>query len=280
MRLRPCIDLHDGQVKQIVGSSIRDEQGRSARYDLGGVRENFVSFEDAAHYAAIYREKNLSGGHIILLNSKERQPELYEVDRQQALAALRAYPGGMQAGGGMTPENAADFLDAGASHVIVTSYVFRNGELDGERLARMQEAVGRERLVLDLSCRRRENGSYTVVTDRWQKETSLTVDSRTLETLSGECGEFLIHAADVEGRRAGMELPLVRILGQWLGQRQKEERTDFAVTYAGGIHSLEDVRLLRQASGGSLDFTVGSALDLFGGNLRLDALVEEADRKC
>ena len=120
MRLRPCIDLHDGQVKQIVGSSIRDEQGRSARYDLGGVRENFVSFEDAAHYAAIYREKNLSGGHIILLNSKERQPELYEVDRQQALAALRAYPGGMQAGGGMTPENAADFLDAGASHVIVT----------------------------------------------------------------------------------------------------------------------------------------------------------------
>ncbi len=161
----------------------------------------------------------------------------------------------------------------------VTSYVFRNGELDGERLARMQEAVGRERLVLDLSCRRRENGSYTVVTDRWQKETSLTVDSRTLGALSAECGEFLIHAADVEGRRAGIELPLVRILGQWLAQRQKEGKTDFAVTYAGGIHSLEDVRLLRQASGGSLDFTVGSALDLFGGNLHLDALMEEASRK-
>ena len=279
MHLRPCIDLHDGQVKQIVGSSIRDEQGRSARYGLGGVKENFVSFEGAAHYAAIYREKNLPGGHIILLNSKERQPELYEVDRQQALAALRAYPGGMQAGGGMTPENASDFLDAGASHVIVTSYVFRNGELDLGRLARMQEAVGREHFVLDLSCRRRKDGSYAVVTDRWQKETSLTVDSRTLGALSAECGEFLIHAADVEGRRAGIELPLVRILGQWLAQRQKEGKTDFAVTYAGGIHSLEDVRLLRQASGGSLDFTVGSALDLFGGNLHLDALMEEASRK-
>ena len=279
MHLRPCIDLHDGQVKQIVGSSIRDEQGRSARYGLGGVKENFVSFEGAAHYAAIYREKNLPGGHIILLNSKERQPELYEVDRQQALAALRAYPGGMQAGGGMTPENASDFLDAGASHVIVTSYVFRNGELDSGRLARMQEAVGREHFVLDLSCRRRKDGSYAVVTDRWQKETSLTVDGRTLEALSAECGEFLIHAADVEGRRAGIELPLVRILGQWLAQRQKEGRTDFAVTYAGGIHSLEDVRLLRQTSGGALDFTVGSALDLFGGNLHLDALMEETYRK-
>ena len=201
------------------------------------------------------------------------------LDRQQALAALRAYPDGMQAGGGMTPENASDFLDAGASHVIVTSYIFRNGELDRERLARMQAAVGREHLVLDLSCRRRKDGSYAVVTDRWQKETSLTVDSRTLGALSAECGEFLIHAADVEGRRAGIELPLVRILGQWLAQRQKEGKTDFAVTYAGGIHSLEDVRLLRQASGGSLDFTVGSALDLFGGNLHLDALMEEASRK-
>ena len=271
MRLRPCIDIHGGCVKQIVGGSIREGQA---------VTENFVSERDAAYYASLYREKGLAGGHIILLDSAAADPQAYEADRAQALGALAAYPGGMQIGGGITPENASGYLDAGASHVIVTSYVFHGGSLDEERLEKMKRAVGTERLVLDLSCRRRENGSYTVVTDRWQKETSLTVDSRTLETLSGECGEFLIHAADVEGRRAGMELPLVRILGQWLGQRQKEERTDFAVTYAGGIHSLEDVRLLRQASGGRLDFTVGSALDLFGGNLRLDALVEEADRKC
>lgn len=277
MRLRPCIDIHDGQVKQIVGSSISDE-GRKARYGMGGVRENFVSFEGAEHYAAIYRRKNLPGGHIILLNSRERQPQMYEADRQQALAALRAYPGGMQAGGGVTPENASAFLDAGASHVIVTSYVFTGGMLDAERLTRMQQAVGRQKLVLDLSARRREDGSYVVVTDRWQKETELLVDESTLEQLSTECDEFLIHAADVEGRRAGVEVPLVSILGSWLKRRQDQGKPAFAVTYAGGIHSLEDVEKLGRASGGALDFTVGSALDLFGGNLSLDELTAEADR--
>lgn len=297
MRIRPCIDLHDGQVKQIIGSTLRDAPERQTigstlrdapeRQTIGnapqdvserqsieralrdaperpGMEENFVSSRPASWYAEIYREKGLPGGHIILLNSREKSPQGYEADRRQALGALRAYPGGMQLGGGVTPENAASFLDAGASHVIVTSYVFREGRLDEGRLRAMQEAVGRERLVLDLSCRRQEDGSYVVVTDRWQKPTELLVQRDVLEQLSVECAEFLIHAADVEGRQRGVELPLIRILGAW------QQRVP--VTYAGGVHSLEDLRVIRAAAGDALDVTVGSALDLFGGPLTLDSL--------
>lgn len=279
MKIRPCIDIHNGRVKQIVGGTIRDEKERA-----GGLRrpnevtENFVSASGADYYASVYREKNLPGGHIILLNSAEKDPLYYEADRQQALAALRVYPGGMQIGGGMHPENAGAYLEAGASHVIVTSYVFRNGRLDGTRLHEMQAAVGKEHLVLDLSCRKNEHGDYVVVTDRWQKPTELVIGPEVLEDLSEECDEFLIHAADVEGRRAGIEEPLARILGDWLTKRTRDGRPAFPVTYAGGIRSLSDIDLLKELSGGQLDATVGSALDLFGGTLELDALVKRADQ--
>lgn len=256
MRLRPCIDIHNGKVKQIVGSSLSDH----------GATDNYVSEHGADYYAALYREQELPGGHIILLNPVT-DTAMYAADKAQAIAALRAYPGGMQIGGGITPETAGAFLSAGASHVIVTSYVFRDGMLDRERLHRMIAAVGREHLVLDLSCKRnRETGAYMVVTDRWQRETTLAITPAVLDDLSACCDEFLIHAADVEGKRGGVEAELLAILGGW------NEANRFPITYAGGVHALSDVDLIRKAGQGSIDYTVGSALDLFGGDLTIAAL--------
>lgn len=305
MRIRPCIDIHNGRVKQIVGGTLRDgnvggpdkecldqkkpafeaeeKSGRAQNSGESSAEENFVSQQSADYFAGIYREKKLPGGHIILLNSKAADPEMYEADVRQAFRGLAAYPGGMQIGGGITPENAGQFLDAGASHVIVTSYVFRDGELNPERLEEMERTVGKDRLVLDLSCRRRGN-AYYVVTDRWQKWTELEVNPDTLEELSEHCDEFLIHAADVEGQRKGIERNLVRILGGWLekhaasGSRTGSgEEKYFPVTYAGGVHSLEDLAVMKRESDGLLDVTVGSALDLFGGTLSLNALAQTVE---
>ena len=253
MKLRPCIDIHDGLVKQIVGGSLTDQ----------GARANHVSRMGAGYFAGLYRDRGLSGGHVILLNPVSDRA-MYEADLAQAREALAAWPGGMQAGGGITPETAPSFLDMGASHVIVTSYVFREGRIDFERLERMKAAAGRDRLVLDLSCRRLKDGRFAVVTDRWQKFTDFFISPENLSLLSGSCSEFLIHAADVEGRRGGVEEDLVKILGGW------QRETGFPVTYAGGVHALSDVDRIREASGGLMDVTVGSALSLFGGDLSLD----------
>ena len=245
MKFRPCIDIHNGKVKQIVGGSLRDDQGYA--------QENFVSEKNAAWFAALYRSHGLSGGHVILLTPSSSP--WYEPTRQQAEAALRTFPGGLQLGGGVTPDNARDWLDAGASHVIVTSYVFRDGQIRWESLKKMRDAVGRERLVLDLSCRR-VGSSYLVMTDRWQKFTDVAVTVSLLESLTDYCDELLIHAVDVEGKAAGIEKPLVRLLS---GFHMRP------VTYAGGIGSLKDLKDLEECSGGELDYTIGSALDLFGG---------------
>ncbi|MCC8105838.1 MAG: phosphoribosylformimino-5-aminoimidazole carboxamide ribotide isomerase [Clostridiales bacterium] len=247
MRFRPCIDVHNGKVKQIVGGSLRDE-GDAAR-------ENYVSEQDAAFFAKLYQKDKLHGGHVILLNPSTSP--YYEVTKAQALQALAAYPQGLQLGGGVNPENAADFLDAGASHVIVTSYVFRDGEIYYENLERLVRATGREHLVLDLSCREKD-GAYYIVTDRWQKFTDVRLDEKTLDELAGYCDEFLVHAADVEGKSAGIETAVVKLLGDW-GRRP--------VTYAGGVGSYQDLQILNEMGGGKVDVTVGSALDLFGGPL-------------
>ncbi len=289
MRIRPCIDIHDGKVKQIVGSSLRDnssenagknavedgpEKGAAAKSgqkeSVEALQENFVAAKDADYYASVYRRENLPGGHIILLNPV-REEEAYAADRRQALLALREYPGGMQAGGGITPDTAESFLQAGASHVIVTSYVFRDGSLDRAHLDEMVRAADKAHLVLDLSCRRQENGSYVVVTDRWQKLTNLVISAETLDFLAGFCDEFLIHAADVEGKRSGIEEQLVELLGSW------QKKSGFPVTYAGGVHAVSDLRKIASLSGGRMDVTVGSALDLFGGNLTLQELKEAAE---
>lgn len=250
MRFRPCIDIHNGKVKQIVGGSLRDE-GDSAS-------TNFSSEKGAAFYAELYRQDGLKGGHIILLNPPSSK--YYAATRAQALDALRAYPGGLQIGGGITADNAAGYLDAGASHVIVTSYVFSGGEFRRENLEKLVHTVGRERLVLDLSCRKKEDGYY-VVTDRWQTFTTVRVTPDVLDSLSGYCAEFLIHGVDVEGRGSGMEEELVRMLGEWKG---------IPVTYAGGIGSLADLEAFHRAGRGRVDFTIGSALDLFGGSIPYD----------
>lgn len=257
MEFRPCIDIHNGQVKQIVGGSLRDEGNQA--------EENFVAQQDAVYFAELYRQCGLKGGHIILLNARDSQH--YEASRQQALAALRAYPGGLQVGGGITPDNAGDYLRAGASHVIVTSYVFQDGRIHYDKLEKMAESVGREHLVLDVSCRRAEKG-YLVVTDRWQKLTQEKVDVELLERLAGYCSEFLIHAVDVEGKARGIERELAVMLGQW-GQKP--------VTYAGGVHSYDDLRELRECGRDRLNVTIGSALDLFGGTLEWKKVLEMCD---
>ncbi len=258
MRFRPCIDIHNGAVKQIVGGSLKDVGDKA--------RENFVSEKDAAFFAGLYRSRRISGGHVILLNPASSA--YYEETKRQALSALSAYPGGLQAGGGINPENAADFLNAGASHVIVTSYVFSGGEIRYDRLRALLEKVGKERLVLDLSVRNR-GGRYYIVTDRWQKYTSVELSERTLEELSGYCDEFLIHAVDVEGKSAGIEEPVAKLLGNW---------GKIPVTYAGGVHSFDDLERLRELGRGKVDVTIGSALDLFGGKMRFEDVLSYMER--
>ncbi len=236
---RPCIDLHEGKVKQIVGGTMGAGPGR--------LRTNFVSDRPAAWYAELYRSDGLKGGHLIMLGPG---------NDTEARAALRAYPGGLQIGGGVNLDNARAWLDAGASHVIVTSWVFRGGQVEWERLAQLVAAIGEARLVLDLSCRRRGE-DYFVVTDRWQKFTDLAISRESLEKLGAWCAEFLIHAVDVEGQCRGIDQELVSKLGQW---------SPIPTTYAGGANSLADLESVTRLGQERIDLTIGSALDIFGGS--------------
>ncbi len=254
MQFRPCIDIHNGKVKQIVGGSLRDEEDAA--------EENFISTKDAAYYADLYKKNELMGGHIILLNPPSSH--YFEETKKQAIRALEAYPGGLQIGGGITAENASDYLTAGASHVIVTSYIFRNGEINRNNLEELKKKIGKERLVLDLSCRRKGD-DYYIVTDRWQNFTNQTLSHETLDFFAEYCDEFLIHAVDVEGKAEGIETELVRLLGQW---------NAIPITYAGGVHSFIDLKLLKELGQGRIDVTIGSALDLFGGSLEFQKVLE------
>lgn len=258
MEFRPCIDIHNGSVKQIVGGSLKD-QGDQAR-------ENFVAVQDAVFFARLYQEYRIKNGHVILLNPVTSP--YYRKTKQQALAALRAYPGGLQAGGGITPDNAGEFLDAGASHVIVTSYVFQNGLIQYERLRELVQKVGRRNLVLDLSVRKKD-GHYYIVTDRWQKYTNVELTERTMEELSSYCDEFLVHAVDVEGRASGIEEPVVKLLGDW---------GKMPVTYAGGVHDFQDLERLKILGKNRVHVTIGSALELFGGPMRLEDVLRFSER--
>lgn len=253
MQFRPCIDIHNGMVKQIIGSSLQDAGDQAA--------ENFVASQDASFFAEIYKKYQIEGAHVILLNG--RDSPYYEKTRQQACAALAAYPGHMQAGGGITLENAQEYLDAGADKVIVTSYVFRGGSVCEENLKKLSRAVGRERLVLDVSCRERD-GAYYIMTDRWQKFTDTAVSRDTLDYFADYCSEFLVHAVDVEGKSGGIEERLVRLLGEW---------NRIPITYAGGVHSYEDLQKLYTLGDGRIHVTIGSALDLYGGKLRFEEVL-------
>lgn len=247
MKFRPCIDIHNGKVKQIVGGSLKDRDNQAV--------ENYISEYDAAYYARMYQKDGVTGGHVILLNATAS--EYFQETKRQAMQALRAYPGGLQIGGGICDDNAAEYLNAGASHVIVTSYVFQEGQIQWENLKKLVKCVGKDKVVLDLSCRKK-NGRYYVVTNRWQTYTDEVLNPYILETLSEYCDEFLIHGVDVEGKASGIEDELVSLLATW-------EKNP--ITYAGGIGTMEDLKHFSKVSERKLDFTIGSALDLFGGNI-------------
>lgn len=251
-KFRPCIDLHEGKVKQIVGGTLNDE----------GAVENFVSEKPPAWFARKFAADNLRGGHVIQLGPG---------NQEAAQAALEAWPGGLQVGGGINLQNAVSWLEAGADAVIVTSWYFDGGDTFLEERAQALAAeIGREHIVIDLSCRSVEGG-WKVASNRWQTITNMDVSLDSLERLSSYCREFLIHAADVEGRSAGVDIGLVELLGMWEG---------CPVTYAGGVRNFSDLELIEDASGGRLDATVGSALDLFGGDgLKYKDLVSWNDRE-
>ena len=264
MNFRPCIDIHDGKVKQIVGGSLSDTMGAET---------NFVADQDAGFFGRLYGKYGLKGGHIILLN-KAGTPE-YEADMAAAELALKAYPDGFMIGGGVTAENAAHFIDMGATHVIVTSYVFRDGMIDYERLDKLVGEVGKEHLVLDLSCRTKKEGgeagdssepSFYIVTDRWQNFTDAPLNHETLDMLKNYSDEYLIHAVDVEGKRAGIDQKLMNILGSL--------ENGIPITYAGGVSSFDDLNVVRELGKGKVDVTIGSALSIFGGDMDFEEVIK------
>lgn len=241
MRFRPCIDLHGGKVKQIVGSTLSD----------GGDKPLITNFETAAppsYFANLYKDNDLRGGHVIMLGPG---------NEEAAMNALNTWPRGMQVGGGINPGNAQKYLGAGASHVIVTSYVFSGGAIMWERLDELMAVVPKENLVLDLSCRL-VDGDYMVATDRWQKLTKEKLSPHLFNRLSGYCDEFLVHAADVEGLRRGVDANLVSLLA---------DISPITATYAGGIRDTSDMDLIDRLGSGRIDATIGSSLDIFGGKL-------------
>jgi phosphoribosylformimino-5-aminoimidazole carboxamide ribotide isomerase len=239
MKFRPCIDLHNGRVKQIVGSTLSDTDPHS-------LKTNFISEKPASYYAEMYRRDELGGGHVIMLGPG---------NDVAAREALGAYPGGLQIGGGINASNAAQWIEYGASAVIVTSFVFSDGKVHEERLKELVSVVGKERLVLDLSCRRK-GGEYLIVTDRWQKFTSVAVNRDSLAFFGQFCLEFLVHAVDVEGKCSGIAEDLIADLARW---------APVPATYAGGVKSMADLYRVKEVGANRIDATVGSALDIFGG---------------
>ena len=241
MKFRPCIDLHQGKVVQIVGGSLQE-------FDQSSLEINFTGTSSSVEYAKLYHKDGLLGGHVISLGSG---------NQQAALDALGAFPGGLQYGGGVNPDNAADFLEAGASHVIVTSYVFDSGKINLDKMSRLLDVTGKDKLVLDLSCRRRD-GDYFVVTNRWQTFTDEKIEPALLESLALYCSEFLVHGVDVEGKQQGIEEELISLLGM---------HSPLPVTYAGGVKKLSDLDLVQSLGQDRVDLTIGSALDIFGGQV-------------
>lgn len=237
MKFRPCIDLHDGKVKQIVGETLN-----------ANLVENFVSEHTSSYYANLFQKDQLRGGHVIMLGPN---------NEQAAKEALSAYAGGLQVGGGITANNAAEYLEAGASHVIVTSYIFKDGQLNWDHLQAIVNEVGKERLVIDLSCKAKDD-KWFVVTNQWKQFSDFEVNATNIAELENYCDEFLVHAVDVEGKQSGIQQSLVADLAKW---------TAIPTTYAGGARSLEDIELFAQISQAKLDLTIGSALSIFGGKL-------------
>ncbi|MFA9397696.1 MAG: phosphoribosylformimino-5-aminoimidazole carboxamide ribotide isomerase [Clostridiaceae bacterium] len=240
MKFRPCIDIHSGKVKQIVGGSLSDNEDNLV--------ENFISDKDSSYYSRMFKEDSLIGGHVIMLG---------QGNEKASLNALKAYPNGLQIGGGINIDNAKYYINNGASHVIITSYVFKDGKISFDNLDKVIKNIGRENLVLDLSCRKKED-KYYVVTDRWQNFTNFELSNDNIKLLEAYCDEFLVHAVDVEGKCNGIEKELIELLGNCV---------NIPTTYAGGIRSFDDLETIKLLGKDKIDFTIGSALDIFGGYL-------------
>jgi len=247
MKFRPCIDLHDGKVKQIVGKTLDSPDKK--------LEINFESDKQPSWFSKLYSSDKLSGGHVIMLGKG---------NEKAAKEALNSFKNGLQIGGGITDKNALEFLEYGASHVIITSFVFTDGKINWDNLNKVINLIGKDKLVLDLSCRIKNN-EYYIVTDRWQKFTDVKIDKKNIEMLEKYCSEFLIHAVDIEGMMSGIDLKLIKLLS---------EITTIPVTYAGGISKIEELDIIYKESNGKIDFTIGSALDIFGGKLSYKSIVD------
>ncbi|QRG39406.1 phosphoribosylformimino-5-aminoimidazole carboxamide ribotide isomerase [Candidozyma auris] len=272
-KFRGCIDIHAGQVKQIVGGTLtKDDVSPTDK-----AQENFVSTKPSSYYAQLYREHNVEGCHVIKLGTNP-------ANNEAAQLALETWPNHLQVGGGITIDNADAWLNMGASHVIVTSWLFTKNthdewNLDMERLIKISNKIGKENLVVDLSCRRvigdDDEISWFVATNKWQTITKCKLSSELLDMLSEFCDEFLIHAADVEGLCKGIDAELVENLGEWCPRGYEGK-----ITYAGGAKSASDLALVEQLSRGKVDLTYGSSLDVFGGELvKLSEVLEWNERK-
>lgn len=265
MKFRPCIDIKNGKVVQIVGGSLRDKtDGCAVNQDSYGAKTinreestitNFESNQDSSYFANLYRNDGIYGGHVISLGPG---------NHDAVICALKAFDGGLQFGGGVTPDNAAIYLDAGASHVIVTSFVFSGGKVDMDKLDLLVRQVGKKNLVLDLSCRKRDD-QFWIVTDRWQKFTRVSVNEQSLEQFAAYCDEFLVHGVDVEGKMGGVQSDLVEMLGRF---------SPIPVTYAGGVKSFSDLDHVKKTGSNRVDLTIGSALDIFGGTVSYKEVVK------
>ncbi|KAL7414100.1 Phosphoribosylformimino-5-aminoimidazole carboxamide ribotide isomerase [Mrakia frigida] len=248
---RPCIDLHGGVVKQIVGGTLSDEPEKEA-----ALKTNFVAEQRPAYYASVYRSRGLHGGHVIKLGPN---------NDEAAEEALYAWENCLQVGGGINEKNAAHWIELGASKVIVTSHLFPDAKFSLPRLKEISELVGKDHLVVDVSCRKRGD-RWIVAMNKWQDLTDLDVTKETLDMLSEYCSEFLIHAADVEGLCQGIDEELVTKLGEWV---------TIPTTYAGGAKDISDLFLVSHLSNGKVDLTFGSALDIFGGTqVKFDELAQ------
>jgi phosphoribosylformimino-5-aminoimidazole carboxamide ribotide isomerase len=249
-RFRGCIDIHSGQVKQIVGGTLNKDDTTTD----SSLSTNFVSTLPSSHYAQLYNDNNVTGTHVIKLGSN---PE----NDKTALEAIKSWPGGLQIGGGINDTNALYWIEQGASHVIVTSWLFPNNEFSMERLLKLEQLVGKAKIVIDLSCRKRVTDSgikWMVATNKWQTITDFELSRDNFQLLGEHCDEFLVHAADVEGLCQGIDEELVVKLSEWC---------DSPITYAGGAKNIDDLKRVQELSNGKVDLTYGSALDIFGGKL-------------
>ena len=241
MKFRPCIDLHEGKVKQIVGKTLTADA-------VDKPETNFISDHSAVYFADMFYRDGLTGGHVIMLGPN---------NEQAATEALQAFPNAFHIGGGVSLENAQFWLEKGAKAVIISSRLFNGTDFSMESLQAFTDLIGKDKIILDLSCRLVE-GRFRAMTNKWNTVTNLIVDEKKIDELSTHCAEFLIHAVEIEGTGSGPDWELLNMLARCESS---------IITYAGGISSLNDLAAMQKLDAQHIDFTIGSALNIYGGHL-------------